>query len=65
MTVARPTPTTPMPSGTTKMRLRMTFTTPLKARQASGRRVSPWLRSMAAPKLYTMLTGIPAKEIRR
>ena len=61
ITVAQPTPSTPMCSPTTKIRFRHTFTTPAAKRKYRGRLVSPTARRMALPKLYSMSTGIPAK----
>ena len=34
------------------------------SRKNSGRRVSPTARRIAAPKLYTIIAGIPTKMIR-
>jgi len=61
ITVAQPTPSTPIPRPTTKNRFKTTFTTPAMNRKYSGRLVSPMARRMALPKLYTMSTGMPTK----
>ena len=51
MTVAMATPATSSFMTITKKRFKMMFTTPARERKYSGRRVSPWARSSAAPKL--------------
>ena len=51
MTVAHPTPSTPIPSPMTKNRFSATLTTPAMNRKYRGRLVSPIALSMAAPKL--------------
>ena len=51
MTVAQATPSTPIPSATTKNRFRHTFTTPDARRKYRGLLVSPMALRMAAPKL--------------
>ena len=60
-TVAIATPSTSMPHTATRKMLSPAFRTPDTVRQMSGRFVSPTLRKIAAPKLYTMMNGIPAK----
>ena len=61
MMVASATPATPMWKPMTNSRFSSTFTRPESVRKYSGRRVSPTARSTAAPKLYSMLKGMPRK----
>ena len=61
MMVAQATPATPMLKPMTNSRFSTTFTMPEAIRKYSGRRVSPTARSTAAPKLYSMLKGMPRK----
>ena len=61
ITVAQATPSTLMPSAITNTRFRHTLTRPAIVRMTSGRLVSPTARSTAAPKLYSMLKGMPIK----
>ena len=63
--VATATPATPIWKYITNNRFNMVFTMPAAIRIYRGRRVSPILRSMAAPKLYAIIKGIPKKYIRR
>ena len=51
MTVAMATPATSSFMTITKKRFKMMFTAPARKRKYSGRWVSPWARSSAAPKL--------------
>ena len=60
-TVGTATPATPILSTMTHSRLSSTFTTPAMKRKYSGRFVSPTARSTDAPKLYSAITGKPAK----
>ena len=45
----------------TKNRFSTTLTTPEMNRKYRGRWVSPTARRMAAPKLYSITTGMPPK----
>ena len=42
----------------------MTFTTPAMVKKYSGRFVSPTERKIAAPKLYSIIAGMPTKYMR-
>ena len=53
-----------MPSTITKNRSPATLITPASVRKYSGRRVSPTARKTAAPKLYSMVAGMPIKYTR-
>ena len=63
ITVAIATPVTPRWKTITRKRLRAAFKTPATVRQYRGRFVSPILLNIAAPKLYSIIKGIPRKYI--
>lgn len=64
MTVAMATPATPRWNTMTRNRFKMTFTTPAMVKKYSGRFVSPTERKIAAPKLYSIIAGMPTKYMR-
>lgn len=59
--VATATPATPIRKQMTNNKLSKVLTTPAITRIYSGRRVSPILRRIAAPKLKAMIKGMPRK----
>ena len=64
ITVAVATPSTSIPNPNTKNRLSTTFSIPEITSATSGIWVFPQLRKIAASKLYSRITGIPARYIR-
>ena len=61
ITVASATPSTVISNTATKNRFNTTFNTPEAVNAISGVLVSPTLRKIAASKLYSKITGSPAR----
>ena len=64
-TVPMATPSTDMSRTRIKKRFKKNLTTPETIRQYKGVRVSPWLRKIDDSKLYSRMTGMPKRKIRR
>ncbi len=60
-TVAVATPATSIWNPITKIKFKITFTTPAAERKYNGRFVSPIALNIALPKLYSIVAGMPKK----